>query len=151
MNKYEFELNDATAIGMQTLVGSYGEFPRSGGNCFSMEVTGFERHLHVANFYVENLEELLERGVVSYPIKVHVIGEGQCVIQDERIEDEWYRKEFCSICTPNELLPLPQRLKFAREIDRGDVEISEPDENGMYIIKTQVNEKARKLKENWTK
>jgi hypothetical protein len=115
---FKENLKLATDVTRVTLVGFFGEYPRERGNCFSVSVDD-ERDYRIINFNHENLEKLIEDGVVSFPIKISKLEEGIAIIADERIPDEWYSKRFCETCTPENLLPIPQRLKHHLDIERG--------------------------------
>lgn len=78
-------------IGMRTLVAYMGDFPRESGNCFSMVTEN--KSYGIVNFHAENLEELIERKVVKWPIKIIPISEKEALICDERIPNEWYDLE----------------------------------------------------------
>ena len=108
----------ATGVGSVTLVGYLGDFPRERGNCFSVE-TEDGRSLRVLNFNHENLEELLEQGVISYPIEVLPLSDRHCAIVDHRISKEWYSKRFCSTCTPADMLPPQQRIERLLDLKSG--------------------------------
>lgn len=112
---------NAIEITEETLVGSYGEFPRSMGNCFSV-LTEDEKWYKIVNFYVENLRELFELGL-TWPVNIAEIGDNVAVIHDERIHRSYFRKGFCETCCPEALLPLPQRLAHMREEACGDRKI----------------------------
>ena len=107
----------AVAITGQTLLGSSGDFPRSLGNCFDVE-DAKGREWRVVNFSVENLKHLLEQGL-KWPVAAEEICKGRAVINDSRIGERWYDREFCEVCCPESLLPLPQQLEHEREIARG--------------------------------
>ncbi len=128
----------------QTLVGSSGSFPRKFGNCFSVESEDGYSY-RILNFKIENLEELTRRGELSWPIKCEALSARSAVINVGRIPDDWYMDHFCEVCTPLDLLPLPQRLKQLRDIQRGKrIE----HDNGMVTIKIGPVP-AKELKVNW--
>ena len=132
----------ATDVTTVTLVGFFGEYPRERGNCFSVSVQG-ERNYRIINFNHENLEKLIEDGVISFPVKISKLGEGIAIIADERIPDEWYSKRFCETCTPGDLLPIPQRLKHFLDIERGIREEREIEIEGrkMKMVSIKVEPK----------
>ena len=129
MNKDQ--LINGIKIEEQTLIGSFGDFPRKIGNCFSI-VTESKKRYSIVNFVVENLEELLKREVIKWPIKILPISKAEAVICDERIPDEWYRLEYCATCCPDSLLPHPQKAKHLRQEMRGERTIIEKEG---YVIK----------------
>lgn len=135
---------NAVKITHQTLVGSSGPFPRKFGNCFGVESEDGKDY-KILNFKVENLEELIKRGELSWPIQCEALSERSAVINDGRIPDDWYQDHFCEVCTPHSLLPLPQRLKQLRDIQRGD-RVEHP--NGLVTIKIKPVP-SRSLKTNW--
>lgn len=109
----------ATAIGSQTLVGFTKQtFPAKRGNCFGVETANGTSEFRIVNFVVENLEELLSRGL-CWPIRIVELDNRVAVINDERIPDDWYREDFCETCCPESLLPTPQILKHERDKLRG--------------------------------
>jgi hypothetical protein len=115
-------LHNAVRIGMRTMVGYWTEkypIPDNGGNCFSVELEDGPS-VRILNFGLENLEELMRRGL-KFPLKVAVLSEGYGVVCDGRIGERWYATEFCAVCTPISMLPIPQRLKTLRQIERGEV------------------------------
>ena len=135
---------NAIRVNGQTLVGSSGAFPRKFGNCFGVESEDGKDY-KILNFKVENLEELIRCGELSWPIQCEALSERSAVINDGRIPDDWYQDHFCEVCTPRSLLPLPQRLKQLRDIQRGNrVE----HDNGLVEFKIKPVP-ARSLKTNW--
>ena len=135
---------NAIRITGQTLVGSSGSFPRKFGNCFSIEAENGKNY-RILNFKVENIKELIKRKVLSWPIKCESLSEHSAVINDGRIPDDWYMDRFCEVCTPIDLLPLPQRLKHLRDIQRGKrIE----HENGSISFEIDPVP-AKELKVNW--
>ena len=116
----------ARGLGFQTLIGSHGKYPREFGNCFSVWVRDFgeHRYLRIVNFILENLEELQRRGL-TWPIRIREVDNEHATICDERILDEWYRDDYCEVCTPHPLLPATQRDRHVRAMLRGDREESD--------------------------
>ena len=127
----------------QTLVGSSGPFPRKFGNCFSV-VDESGKSYKILNFKIENIEELVRLKELSWPIKCEALSEHSAVINDGRIPDDWYQDHFCEVCTPLDLLPLPQRLQHLRDIQRGKREESA---NGIVIRVDPVVHKKKEI--NW--
>ena len=112
----------ATHITHHTLVGVLGNtFPRKGGNCFGVALED-GRDVQIVNFILENLQELLKRGL-KWPIKVELLTEHEGIVIDERIPDNWYNDAYCSVCTPFEFLNHCQKKKHERAIARGDIKI----------------------------
>lgn len=92
---------EAARIESSTMVGFGGEFPRKRGNCFSVGIDDNDGTIfHIVNFHAENLEELIKRGIVSWPIEISPIATWHALIVDERIPQEWYKeeKDWCTIC-----------------------------------------------------
>jgi len=137
---------EATSVTSVTLVGYMGEFPRKYGNCFS--VTTPEGEMRIVNFGYENLKELEKRGVVEMPLRIHKLGPRTAAIADPRIPREWYDEKFCTVCTPRDLLPYPQRLQIELEILRGDREERIVTIGGKEMIMTsvRVKESTRSLR-----
>lgn len=136
MNKSDIQY--ATSIGSITLVGSFGDFPRKSGNCFSVFTKDGEHERRVLNFNYENLKECIRRGV-DWPIKIKVYGNKYAIIHDERIPPSWYDSEYCEICSPEKYWPEPQRLRKEREIEAGVIKKGKIDlESGIQIVKRQM-------------
>jgi hypothetical protein len=112
------KLIDANRVTIVTLVGYFGDFPREYGNCFSVEASDSKQY-KIVNFNHENLEEVINNGIADFPIKISVLSNSHAVIVDGRIPNEWYSNKFCEICTPDELLPAPQRIRNLLDIQRG--------------------------------
>ena len=110
---------NAIETGMHTLV-YYGgkDFPLPRGNCFSVKAEN-GKYYRIVNFGFENLQHLCKEKGLTWPIKISCIGPEHAVINDERIGERWYQSEFCTTCTPHDLLPLPQQLKEYRCEARG--------------------------------
>ena len=106
----------ATGVAGYSLLGCDELLPHKRGNCFSVEAEG--GNYRIVNFVHENLEELIEAGL-TYPIGIRVLAGNIAVIHDKRIPSEWYRSEFCEVCCPRSLLPLPQTLRQEREVRQG--------------------------------
>lgn len=139
--KYGPQFN--TVDGLQAICTTYvgyfsKDFPMSNGNCFSIKTK--EHQYKILNFGYENLEHLLVQKQIDlitdldWPIQIHPVSDNHAVIHDDRIPHDYYDKDFCTICTPFELLPLPQQLYRARCVLTGQDVYSEPDENGIQII-----------------
>jgi len=110
---------NAVAITGHTLVGyNTDEYPIKRGNCFSVE-TEDGKNYRILNFGLENLEHLLAEKGLTWPVKIVVLGERHAALSDERIGDRWYQSKFCSVCTPRDLIPLPQLLENDRDEARG--------------------------------
>lgn len=121
----EGEVLDAISIEGSTLVGvSTKKYPTKYGNCFSLR-TEESKSYKILNFIMENLEFALDKKIINWPIKIKVLGEAHAVIHDSRIPHNWYKETFCEICTPIELLPLPQKLKRERQIEIGSLKVTE--------------------------
>lgn len=114
---YQFQEAQALEITWQTCVG--------GANCFSVRVEGGKEY-RVVNFKVnkgydgrKGLDELIAEGLLSWPVKIAVLGLRVCAINDPRIPEEHYQDHFCTVCCPMELLPVGQRLETSRRIADG--------------------------------
>lgn len=71
--------------------------------------------------------------MISFPINISVLRDSIAIICDERIPNEWYSNKFCETCTPQDLLPIPQRLKHILDIKRGLREEREIEINGKKL------------------
>lgn len=110
---------NADHVSMQTLVGvQRGPYPLRSGNCFSVFVPGHD-HRRVINFVYENLTELIKAGVIQWPLRVLLFQDDLALVHDERIPHDWYTQGWCEVCTPQHLLPPPQRLRHLRDIATG--------------------------------
>lgn len=134
------------SITSMTLVAFFERgFPAAHGNCFSAALedgTG----VRILNFHCENLQELIKRGTLAWPVQVHILRKGFAVIADPRVPNEWYREDFCEVCAPMELLPVPQRLRFAMKVERGEIEVN----GGMITYRILPADQPRKLALGWT-
>jgi hypothetical protein len=152
MKKYK--TIDATAIGSQTCVGGLigAPYPRKGGNCFDVETASGS--YRVLNFRAENLEELLNRGTITWPVKIHVVDKSRCMIHDTRIPHDWYCENLCSICTPFAMMPLTYQMQYARKIATGEIKLSKVIRSGPlkgYQLESQeIKATVKKLKMNWS-
>lgn len=146
---FKFRMEEAIHVESQTLVGF--------DNCFSIS-TKEGNYYNVVNFYIESLEKLIKSGKVNWPIRVAVIGEKTCVINDHRIEEEHYLKRFCEVCCPMDLLPIHQRLEKSRRIMDGTTSFSchaasETPWGKMpatVIESTTIKARSGKLSADWT-
>lgn len=108
----------AICIEGHTLIGSYGDFPRSSGNCFTVKGKNGKNY-RIVNFIYENLMELEKQGL-TWPVEIEVLEENIAVINDPRVADRWYLSKFCEVCCPESLLPVPQLLQHKRMELRGE-------------------------------
>lgn len=109
----------AVEIGSVTSMGcGRGPYPMSRGNCFDV-IDGDGRGYKILNFGYENLKEALRRGTsddpwapgVAWPIACLALGDHSAVIHDPRIPTDWYMSEWCEVCCPESMLPVPQILR----------------------------------------
>lgn len=142
------EYKEATGIGSVTLVGVdvRDGYPIKRGNCFSVGTKNKNEWYHILNFSYENLKYLEKQKIIQFPIKILSLSERHAVICDNRIPDEFYQKDFCEICTPRELLPVPQRLKQLIQIQN---ETRKEHENGLVSITFPKTDKTLELKTRW--
>jgi hypothetical protein len=131
------------SITSQTLVGSSGKYPRQHGNCFSMDV-GEEKDCRIVNFLVENLEHLLKKKVITYPIELKLLSPRTAIIIDNRIPESYYQKDYCTICCPKEYWLQEQKDEWQQKIDNGEI----IEKDGFVIYK--LNPNLKKLKAEWT-
>jgi hypothetical protein len=106
-------IQNAECVTCVTLVGYPGIPPLKRGNCFAVRTKEGARY-HIVNFCHENWAAMLERNLITLPIKVLPLNENIAVVCDERIPDNWYSKKFCEVCCPEIFLPLDQRLRIWR-------------------------------------
>lgn len=108
--KWSSDRKRALSVTSQTLVGiGSSEFPLRHGNCFSM-VCDDGSEYRIVNFYVENLKELEKGGVIEDGVMIMPISGRHAIIMDERIPNNWYSGEYCTTCTPFDLLPDTQKM-----------------------------------------
>lgn len=123
-------------ITTRTLVGAYSKkYPYKHGNCFSMKCDNGQSY-RIVNFVYENLTEAINRGI-ELPVRVLPLNDSVAVICDTRIPNNWYRRDFCTTCCPESLLPLPQRLGIQLELDCGarvNRVCDRSDGGGTYVI-----------------
>jgi hypothetical protein len=97
--------------GSVTMVGYGGPFPRPKGNCFGLHTKRCRKYFRIVNFGYENFRELFKRKILSWPVTIEVIEYneerklGRAIIKDDRIPEEWYTKEWCTVCCPDNLIP----------------------------------------------
>jgi hypothetical protein len=85
-------------VAEQTLVGfsHTGPPPWPRGNCLSLMPR------KVANMHAENFKEAVKKFQLE-TVKILPIGDGHCVIVDERIPKQWLLEKPCRLCTPESL------------------------------------------------
>lgn len=112
-------------------------------NCFDVTLAG-GGYLSIVNFYVEDLDALIEEGL-TWPIAVQQLDKG-CdvgIISDLRIHDSKFRESFCESCCPDYLLPLPQRLAHKRQEARGTrsvkIHLGKDGEPDMTIVSDKIS------------
>lgn len=123
------DIFEAHALGSQTLVGvGREERPSERGNCFGVfrqKVTrddiigGQVQEYRIVNFNVENLNALMDLGL-TWPIQCKLLAGNKAVIHDPRIGERWYDKQWCEVCCPQSLLPIPQRQAQERDVMSGN-------------------------------
>ncbi len=111
----------AISVECQTCLGAL--FPKDedgpcGVNCFSVKSDDGKTY-RIVNFYVENLNRLIDKKGLTWPVECKVLGPKTAIIHDPRIGERWYNKNYCEICCPKELLPCNQRDIHERDIMRG--------------------------------
>ena len=103
-------------IGCVTLVGynTRNGFPIKGGNCFNLIDTDGSSH-SIVNFGYENLNEWMKRsGQTDISVRCIPKSDKLWEICDDRIPKEWYKSEYCTVCTPIRLLPFEQRKQYVK-------------------------------------
>lgn len=141
-------LINAIKLTKKTLIASSGgKYPLSMGNCFSL-LSEDGNEYRVVNFILENLNYLIEHNKVNFPILILPLSKNIAVVCDKRIPDKFYLSKFCEVCTPEELLPLSQRLKQLLDIQKG-VRNEIKTELGK-IVSRKVEPKIRRVNTGWT-
>lgn len=136
-------------IGGHTLMGVSGAPPFKHGNGFSM-ISIDDKEYGIVNFYLENLEYLIDEGHITWPIKIKVLKDNYAVIHDERIPHDFYNKYFRGC--PKELWPISQQLEHEREIMYGTIKIIHTPIGAIEQIDTSRRNyslKPRKLSKEW--
>lgn len=128
---------ELVGFGSVTLIGVINPtYPLDYGNCMSM-LDEEGNSYRVLNFVHENMEYLIDKEVLTFPVKSLLLDDGYVVIHDGRIGENWYRHEFCNTCCPIEMLPITQRLKTARNVLRGKTSFTYHDD-GMVVKSIEV-------------
>lgn len=126
-----------TEITWTTLIGVIGnEFPISRGNCFSLKCNGGKEY-RIVNFYLENLEELIRRGL-TFPIRLKKLVGKKALLDDERISNKWYNDTYCTVCCPDEYLLDTQKMEIDRQIRIG-IREEKVLGNGIVGVSVKVN------------
>jgi len=136
------KIKSANQVTSVTLVSYFGDFPMKRGNCFSVSTD--DGNFKILNFNHENLEKLLSDNIISWPIKISPLSNSHAIVCDYRIPNEWYSERLCEVCTPFDLLPLPQKLKRFLEIERGNRTETDIEINGqkMKLVSIKVDSKV---------
>lgn len=133
-------------FGAVTLVGysTKNGFPIQGGNCFDLIDVDGTNH-RIVNFGFENLNEWIKRtGQTDIKVRCILKSEKLWEICDDRIPNDWYNKEYCTVCTPLRMLPFDQRKEYVK--NRKFTKTKE----GYVLISTPiVTSNKRKLNSNW--
>ena len=109
---------NAMRITGYTLVGvGPGERPQDSGNCFSVEGDDGKRY-GIVNFNLENMEALNALGL-KWPVACKVLKGHIAIIHEPRIGERWYEKRYCTVCCPEDLLPITQLQEIERDEMRG--------------------------------
>jgi hypothetical protein len=116
------EITSHTLIGVNTR-----KYPVSHGNCFSMSSDNGKVY-KIVNFYLENLEEGIERGKLTLPVRLYILGDSDksriAIIYDSRIPSDWYANEFCTTCTPLKFQSFTQRMRRELKVESGILTIA---------------------------
>lgn len=110
-------LDAVRIVSYSSVYADVSKYPVERGNYFSVSTSNSIQY-SILNFYVENLIEVIRRGI-KWPIKIMLMSNSHAVIHDERIPDSWYCERFIETCAPIGILPIPQRLTHLRQIARG--------------------------------
>jgi len=148
LDKYAFK--NATCVTMQTLIGvSTRRFPVDHGNCFSIKCDNNIQY-KIVNFVLENLERLVEKKIINWPIRILPISERHAVIIDERIPEKWYSKKYCEVCCPFDLLPHNQKMSYVRKLLTKEIEEIECQDGSIIVKREFKTPPQRTLKPGWT-
>ena len=98
---------NVSKIGYVSLVGFFGEFPRKYGNYFSCD------DHHILNMWCENLEHLIEIGVLKEDDEIAGVNfNGGVVITDSRIPDGYLNEKMCFTGSHYSIGPMDELYKF---------------------------------------
>lgn len=123
---FEFQTVNAIKVDYYTLLAN--------NNCFAV-VCEDGKGISIVNFYYEKLERLLKENIINWPVKISILDGDFGVINDSRIPEDEYNIRFCEVCCPMDLLPIQQKLRRFREVEKGITTYSQM-KNGRVVQKT---------------
>ena len=109
--------------------------------------------LRIVNFNYENLSYLLDTHVLPWPIKVLQIGKRTAIVYDPRVPDEFFDAKWCTVCCPERLLPMPQRIHRRMSMKRKEITVKRlrnTDGSLLIMESRSVHSGTRLLKGRWT-
>lgn len=144
---------EAACEGGRTCVGVLRtDYPLESGNCFDV-LDGNGRSFRIVNFVAENLDEAIARGVVAWPMRCVVLREpesgaaGVAAVHDARLPVDWYCREWCEVCCPLALLPVPQQMATALRRESGEETVTGSE--GVTVVSRTIRAESRVLMAPW--
>jgi hypothetical protein len=138
----------AERLGYTSLVGYSWKtpFPHNSGNYFSLMIDS--RSYEIANFWWEDLEHLIQTGVVTFPIMCKILDDRWAIIYDDRVPENYYSET--SYRAPQKYWSMKQLMARQKKQDSGELEIV-PYADGSGQMETyRVKSQPRKLSGEWT-
>lgn len=144
----EMPVVDATGVGYVSLVAYWGDFPRPRGNYFSLN-TADGKTYEIANMWYENLEHLIDEGIITFPIKIKLLTDSWAIVYDDRVQRNFYTDT--SYRAPKQFWSLTKQANRQLDIDTGKLKITTL-ESGMTVESRHVESKTVKLRDGvtWT-
>lgn len=151
----KYEDAEALSFGMISLVGVMAnKFPLDWGNYFSVLVGdtnptflgGTGQEYEIVNMWYENLKHLIDKGEVSFPIKIKLLTKRCAIVVDPRVNPNY----LCEITyrAPMEFWSLTALTKRQMEIDSGVLKVID-NGDGMILESREIKTKNRTLETNW--
>jgi len=166
--RYAAKVKLKAQVGMQSLVGCSGKFPRSYGNYFSF-ASNYARCL---NMWAENLEEATKRFLPDGLVEGWLFIEQQktfeakwFIVDDPRIPSEWLNSKICwtGASSPNDIEIIREMYSIVGDPNNEVEQFIDPKSyhekrggeyiecaDGSVIIKTKLRPKEPKLSGEWT-
>ena len=155
-NLNDYEDAEALDFGCCSQVGIIEDnFPLDWGNYFYLMVDdvtptflgGKGREIEIVNMWYENLKHLVDKGEVSFPIKIKLLTERCAIVVDPRVNPKF----LCEITyrAPKEFWSLTAITKRQMEIDSGVLKVIDSGD-GMILETREIKSKNRVLNTKWT-
>lgn len=141
-NLEEYENAEALSIGMFSFVGFHEtQFPTSRGNYFSVMVGdnkpsyfgGNGKEYKIVNMWYENSKHLIDKGKVSFPIKIKLLDNHCAIVVDPRVDPSFITE--ISYRAPHKFWSLTELVKRQMKIDSGVLKVH--DSGNDFIIESK--------------